>query len=185
MTELQINFTVVTLASFPFSQGLCFLGDWVLRSFLSPLHTAHGQQMFAVSLPVWYWYQNNSCTVSTDVAPFKAESLTNTPVARTTCFWRPAHSCSLQSVALMACPELTLCIWVEWQYHTINTALTKIWKSPKYIKEDQESNMSVVMWGLHAGAAVLSAECSFLHANMLTWTMLTLPILRMFNVNYV
>lgn len=27
MTELQINFTVFTLASFLFSQGLCFLGD--------------------------------------------------------------------------------------------------------------------------------------------------------------
>lgn len=58
MTELQINFTVFTLASFPFSQGLCFLGDWALHSFLSLLHAAHGQQMLAACVPGWYWYGN-------------------------------------------------------------------------------------------------------------------------------
>lgn len=58
MTELQINFTVFTLASFLISQGLCFLGEWASHSFLSLLHTPHGQQMLAVCVPGWYWYRN-------------------------------------------------------------------------------------------------------------------------------
>lgn len=110
MAELQINFTVFTLASFLFSQGLCFLGDWALHSFLSPLHTAHGEQMLAVCVPGWDWYHYAPCTVLTDVAPFQEDSWTSTPVARTTCFWRPADSCSFQSVELMGCSEFALCV---------------------------------------------------------------------------
>lgn len=54
MTELQINLTVFTLASFLFSQGLCFLGDRALHSSLSLLHTAHGQKkMSAGCVPGW------------------------------------------------------------------------------------------------------------------------------------
>lgn len=90
MTELQINFTVFTLASFLFSQGLCFLGDRALHSSLSLLHTAHGQKkMSAGCVPGWvflffiFFHQN---TPWGDVAPFQAESMKNTPVARTTCF---------------------------------------------------------------------------------------------------
>lgn len=108
MTELQINFTVFTLDSFLFSQGLYFLGDWALHGFLSPPHAAHGQQMLAGCVPGWYW--NTPSTASTDVAPFQEESLTNTPVAGTTCFWRPAHSCSLQSVELMGRTEFSVCV---------------------------------------------------------------------------
>lgn len=95
-------------SSFP--RGFPFLGDWALHSSLSPLHVAHGHQMFAVCVPGWYWYQNTPGVMSTDVAPLQAESLTNTPVVGTTCFWRPAHSCSLQSVELMGCPEFTVCV---------------------------------------------------------------------------
>lgn len=45
MTELQINFTVFTVAFFLLSQGLWFGGDWALRSSLSALHTSHGQRI--------------------------------------------------------------------------------------------------------------------------------------------
>lgn len=88
MTELQINLTVFTLASFLFSQGLCFLGDRALHSSLSLLHTAHGQKkMSAGCVPGWvfffFFHQNTSWG---DVAPFQAERMKNTPVARTTCF---------------------------------------------------------------------------------------------------
>lgn len=48
-----------TLASFLFSQGLRFVGDWALHSFLSLLHQAHGQQMLAVCVPARYWLHNS------------------------------------------------------------------------------------------------------------------------------
>ena len=68
MTELQINFTVFTVSGvLPLSQGLCFLGDWALRSLLSLLQT-HGQQMLGGCVPGWYWYP---FTILTDVAPFQ------------------------------------------------------------------------------------------------------------------
>lgn len=80
MSELQINFTVFALASFLGSQGLRFLGDRALHSFLSPLLTAHGRQMLA-----------NVCQDGIGTRAWSRQmwlhlSLTNTPVAGTTCF---------------------------------------------------------------------------------------------------
>lgn len=99
----QINFTVFTLAPFLFSQGLCFLGDWALHSSLSLLQTAHGQNKMSVGCMPEALKKNDNKkkkrnTLCTDVAPFRAQSFKITPVAGTTCFGWPAHSCSLQSV---------------------------------------------------------------------------------------